>query len=96
MLVFHMEVSRAVSQVGIADVFEPMVCRWSRTLILNKRQPSVSVRRPFVNLFLQSAFGEALPEPSSHVGDVDAVVGLVMLQADAFAEALGDLRDVSQ
>jgi hypothetical protein len=49
------------------------------SLILDKRQPSVRVRRPFVDLLFQSAFGEAFPQPPSHVGDVDAVVRLVVL-----------------
>jgi hypothetical protein len=63
------------------------------SLILDKRQPSIRVRRPFVYLLLQSALGEALPQPPGHVGDVDAVVRLVVLQADAFAESLCDLEE---
>ena len=50
------------------------------------------MRRPLVNLLLQPAFGEALPQPPGHIGDVDAVGGFVVLEADAFAEALGDLE----
>lgn len=48
--------------------------------------------RPFVNFLLQPAFGEAFPQPSRHVGDINAVVRLVVLQADAFAESLGNLK----
>jgi hypothetical protein len=62
------------------------------SLVLDKRQSSVRVGRPFIDLLFQSAFGEALPESSGHIGDVDAVVRFVVLQADAFTEPLCDLE----
>jgi len=47
--------------------------------------------RSLVNLLLQSAFREALPKTPGHVSNVNAVVRLVVLQADAFSQSLRNL-----
>lgn len=53
--------------------------------ILQKGQPSIGVRRSFIDLLFQTAVGIAFPKPSSHVSDINAIVVFVEFEPNALA-----------